>query len=422
MKGELDWVLLKALEKDRTRRYETANGLARDIQRYLADELVEARPPSAGYRLKKFVRRHKGQVVAASLVMLVLVAGISGTTYGLFEARRQTLEAERERTEAIQAREDAVTQEGIAQQEQQRAEREALSARAVRDFLSNDLLLQSSTLYQAESRRLGGGQFKVKTNPTVEELLDRAAEKLTPDNLEAKFPGMPLVQAEVLATIGMSYFDIESKTSNFKKSQEFLERAVELFRTNNALRTLPALDARERLARVICFHDFDKGIPLMEEALEDMKRVAGPYHRKTFMVRFTLCQMYAVSNHPNVDEFVHTFVEDARRELGPNDHLTFYARSGMAFLHMIQGKRKEAIQEMESLYKIAKAVKLPLDHPDFMLGLVLLAESYRQENRRKECIEVEEEVLAYWEANGLAADPETRQTRHLLGWDYLRIG
>jgi serine/threonine protein kinase len=60
LKGELDWVLLKALEKDRARRYETANGLARDIQRYLADEVVEARPPSAGYRLKKYARRNKG--------------------------------------------------------------------------------------------------------------------------------------------------------------------------------------------------------------------------------------------------------------------------------------------------------------------------------------------------------------------------
>ncbi|CAN5345390.1 hypothetical protein BH11PLA2_BH11PLA2_24070 [soil metagenome] len=89
MKGELDWLVLKSLEKDRTRRYETANGLARDIQRYLADEIVEARPPSTGYRLRKFVRRHKGQVLAASLLLLVLLAGIAGTTLGLFEAQRQ---------------------------------------------------------------------------------------------------------------------------------------------------------------------------------------------------------------------------------------------------------------------------------------------------------------------------------------------
>src|SRR6266436_4778187 len=82
MKGELDWVLLKALEKDRTRRYDTANGLARDLQRYLADEVVEARPPSTGYRLRKFARRHKGQVVAASLVLIALVGGSIGTTLG----------------------------------------------------------------------------------------------------------------------------------------------------------------------------------------------------------------------------------------------------------------------------------------------------------------------------------------------------
>ena len=86
---------MKALEKDRTRRYETANGLARDIQRYLDDEVVEARPPSAGYRIGKFVRRHKAQVIAAGLVMLALLAGIAGTTWGLIrEARAKTRLAE----------------------------------------------------------------------------------------------------------------------------------------------------------------------------------------------------------------------------------------------------------------------------------------------------------------------------------------
>ena len=87
LQGELDWVVMKALEKDRNRRYETANGFARDIQRYLADEVVEARPPSRGYRLKKFVKRNKGQVIAASLVFLTLLGGIVGTSLGI-AARR----------------------------------------------------------------------------------------------------------------------------------------------------------------------------------------------------------------------------------------------------------------------------------------------------------------------------------------------
>ena len=88
MRGELDWVLLKALEKDRARRYETANGLARDIQHYLADEVVEARPPSASYRLWKFARRHKAQVIAASAVFVALLAGVTATSYELIRAEQ----------------------------------------------------------------------------------------------------------------------------------------------------------------------------------------------------------------------------------------------------------------------------------------------------------------------------------------------
>ena len=117
LRGELDWVVLKCLEKQRERRYETANGLARDIQRYLADDVVEARPPSAGYRLRKFVRRHKGQVLAASLLLLTLLAGIVGTTWGLIEARRQEQLARAESSEKEKAR----------QAEAERAEGERLA-------------------------------------------------------------------------------------------------------------------------------------------------------------------------------------------------------------------------------------------------------------------------------------------------------
>jgi serine/threonine protein kinase len=103
LQGELDWVVMKALEKDRTRRYETASSLARDIQRYLADELVEARPPSAAYRLKKFVRGHRGQVIASALVLFALLAGIVESTLGLIEAKRQEKIALDNEAEANQA-------------------------------------------------------------------------------------------------------------------------------------------------------------------------------------------------------------------------------------------------------------------------------------------------------------------------------
>jgi serine/threonine protein kinase/tetratricopeptide (TPR) repeat protein len=117
LRGELDWVVMKCLEKKRDRRYETANGLARDIQRYLADEPVEARPPSFGYRAGKFLRRHKGPVIAASLVFIALVGGILGTTVGLVRAvqaegreAEQRRQAESERDAKESARADAVAQ------------------------------------------------------------------------------------------------------------------------------------------------------------------------------------------------------------------------------------------------------------------------------------------------------------------------
>jgi serine/threonine protein kinase/tetratricopeptide (TPR) repeat protein len=93
VRGELDWIVMKALEKDRNRRYETANGLATDVQHYLADEPVQACPPTVGYRLRKLVRRNKGPMLAVGLVLLVLVAGIIGTTWGLVRADKARADA-----------------------------------------------------------------------------------------------------------------------------------------------------------------------------------------------------------------------------------------------------------------------------------------------------------------------------------------
>jgi serine/threonine protein kinase len=86
LSGELDWIVMKCLEKDRNRRYDSASSLAQDVERYLRDEAVQACPPSVGYRLRKYVRRHKVPVLAGSLVLLALVVGIIGTTLGLIRA------------------------------------------------------------------------------------------------------------------------------------------------------------------------------------------------------------------------------------------------------------------------------------------------------------------------------------------------
>ncbi len=87
VRGDLDWIVMKCLEKERSRRYDTANELALEIQRYLADETVLAGPPSLVYKLRKFVKRNRSPVVAAGLVLAALVAGMVGTTVGLVRAK-----------------------------------------------------------------------------------------------------------------------------------------------------------------------------------------------------------------------------------------------------------------------------------------------------------------------------------------------
>jgi serine/threonine protein kinase len=94
VRGDLDWIVMKCLEKERARRYETANGLAMDVQRYLADEPVLASPPSAAYRLRKFVRKNRGPVLAAAIVAIVLMGGIIGTSLGFLRAERLRQKAE----------------------------------------------------------------------------------------------------------------------------------------------------------------------------------------------------------------------------------------------------------------------------------------------------------------------------------------
>ena len=124
VRGELDWIVMKALEKDRNRRYETANGFAADVQRYLDDEPVLACPPSARYRLGKFLRRNRGPVLAAGLVLLALFGGGIGAAFGLIEARKQ-----REVTSLWQQAEVARGEAETARDGETKAKREAEDAR-----------------------------------------------------------------------------------------------------------------------------------------------------------------------------------------------------------------------------------------------------------------------------------------------------
>jgi WD40 repeat protein len=142
VRGDLDWIVMKALEKNRNRRYETASAFAADVRRFLGEEPVEARPPSVGYRLRKFVRRNRGPVLAGSALLAALVLGLAGTGVGLIQARR---EAGRART----AQHEAEVQETAATNAEARAVQERNSALAAKENLRRALYASDLQLAQA---------------------------------------------------------------------------------------------------------------------------------------------------------------------------------------------------------------------------------------------------------------------------------
>jgi serine/threonine protein kinase/WD40 repeat protein len=114
--GDLDWIVMKSLDKDRNRRYGTPGNFAEDIQRYLQREAILARPPSTAYKLKMFTRRNRATVITGGTISLMLLLGIAGTTFGLFRAEQRRAEVEQARAEELKQRE-RVTEEQARTQE-----------------------------------------------------------------------------------------------------------------------------------------------------------------------------------------------------------------------------------------------------------------------------------------------------------------
>ena len=181
VRGDLDWIVMKTLEKDRTRRYETANGLAMDIKRYLDSEPIVARPPSRVYRLRKMVRRNKLAVAAAVAVMAALIIGLGISTWMFFKeqkARERAIAAEQEQT---RLRQQAETEKDIAKAE-------AAKSQQVAQFLKD--MIQGV----GPSKALG------RDTTLLKEILDKTVVRVGKD-----LTNQPLVEAELRNTIGEVY-------------------------------------------------------------------------------------------------------------------------------------------------------------------------------------------------------------------------
>jgi eukaryotic-like serine/threonine-protein kinase len=195
LKGDLDWIVMKCLEKDRQRRYDTANGFAADSKRHLINEPVTARPPSAAYKFQKAFRRNKGVFAAGAAVAVALVFGVIVSAWQAVRATR--------------AEAQAIAEKAHAQTEKANALVEKANAQAALQFIQEDVLSQASSGYQPD-REL-----------TVRALLDRIGGRL--DRATGR---PPLVEASIRQTLGSVYTEL----GDYAEAVEHYEAALRVQR------------------------------------------------------------------------------------------------------------------------------------------------------------------------------------------------
>ncbi len=258
VRGELDWIVMKALEKDRTRRYESPSSLAADIVRYLSGQAVTAAPPSAAYRFKKFVSRHKAGVSAAALIAAALLLGIVGTTFGLVRANQQ-------RRLAVDARESEARQKVLAEDRLKESE-------AAVKFL-DDMLAAADPSAQGK-------------DVTVRSALDRASK-----DLATKFNDRPLVAARLHATLGNTYYGL----GEYNPAEAHIREALAINRRVLGPESEDACKTLNSLASVLIKKaQYAEVEPMIVQALKDHERLFGRRHEITTQTIDNLAQLYTI--------------------------------------------------------------------------------------------------------------------------------
>jgi serine/threonine protein kinase/tetratricopeptide (TPR) repeat protein len=345
LRGDLDNIVLKAMAKEPSWRYSSAEALSKDLRNYLDGEPVTAHPPTFAYRAVKFLRRYKTAVLATGLVVLSLTGGIIAT---LQQARRA--ERERQRAESSLQR---------ANRERGRADSEAATARAVNDFLQNDLLAQASASIQARPDTKPDPELKVRTT------LDRATARIA-----GKFDGQPLVEASIHQTIGDTYADL----GFYLEAQGHIERALDLRRRVLGDKHRDTLTSMHKLAILDWYRgNYADAEPLLTNVLDVRSRVLGQEHRDTAsaMNDLALVEWYRGEYTPAEPLFTKA-LEIRCRLLGQEHPDTLSTMNDLAGLYVHQGKYAQAEPLLTKVLDVRRRV-LGQEHPNTLLSMNNLA-------------------------------------------------
>ena len=399
LRGDLDWITMRALEKDRTRRYQTANSFAADVRRHLNNEPVSAGPPSAAYRARKFVRRNRLGVAAVATLLLLL-----SVFAGAMTVQAQRIARERNR----------------ANQERDRANQEAEQARKTLAFLTGT--------FEVANPRKGKGP-----SATATEIIDDATKRLN------AMRGQPLLQASLLMTLSQIYDEMglyDAAEPLARSSLEIREKAlgpnhVDVAQSLNSLASIRrkqgklaeaepltrrSLEIREKALgpndvdvaqslNNLAIISWNQGkLPeaerLLERSLKIREEALGPNHPDVATSLNNLATLYADQRKlAEAEPLYRHSLEIWEEALGSNHLDVATSLNNLATVYIDQGKLTEAEPLLERSLEIREKALGP-NHPDVAMSLNNVADLYRKQRKLAEAepllrrsLEIKEKAL-----------------------------
>jgi serine/threonine protein kinase len=348
LRGDLDWIVMKALEKDRNRRYATANSFALDVQRYLNDEHVSACPPSTIYSLKKFLKRNRAAVLATCAVFLALIGGIVGVVWSLIEARQQR---------------DAASASAAAERNAKE------TAQAVLEFVENKVF---------SAARPEGQEGGLGKDVTLREAIEAALPYV-----DTSFPDRPLIEARLRMTIGNSFWLLGDP-----RARPQYERARDILTAHYGPDHPETLNSIEGLWNGNgLLGNFDECVPIAEDLLRRRKASLGPDHLDTLKTMSLLARSYQlVARHSDALTMREEVLQRLRANY-PDDFATLSAMANLAESYRIHWRHAESLKLDEEAFRLRR-LKQGSEHPVTLRHSVLLAADYMATGRRADALQL----------------------------------
>jgi serine/threonine protein kinase len=389
--GDLDWVVMKALEKDRSRRYDTPGSFAEDIERYLRREAILARPPSRVYKVMKFAQRHRGAVLAGCAMTAALLVATSVATWQAVVATR--------------AKQDALAAAAAEKEARERAQAGEAEVRRVLEFVDDRVFAVARPKGQA-----GGLGREVKLREVVEAALPF---------VEKGFTDQPLTEARLRLTLGQSFWHL----GDAQTAADQCRKARALYTRHLGPDHPDTLRSMNMLAN--CYLDLGRytdAIALKEETLTLCRARLGPDHPNTLHSMNNLAVGYdAIGRHADALKLHEETLALRQAKFGADHPDTLMSMHNLAIDYDAAGRHAEALKIRERTLAVRQATLGP-DHPDTLASKDDRANSLAALGRYADACKLREQTLALRKATLGADHPDTLRSMSNLAVSYHTLG